>query len=88
MTREPPKPACSARAQRRAALALAGLGLWLGACVEEQRYVIENEAVALTAETPAAFVNEDDDEIFIVTRDFTLPVTRCLPLSAKRRSHW
>jgi hypothetical protein len=43
--------------------------------VEEQRYAIENEAVALTEDTPVAFVNEDDDEIFIVTREFTLPVT-------------
>jgi hypothetical protein len=75
MIRASRKPACSARARSLARLALTGLVPWLGACVEEQRYVIENEAVALTAETPAAFVNEDDDEIFIVTRDFTLPVT-------------
>jgi hypothetical protein len=47
-----------------------------GACVlEEQRYVIESEAVALTADTAPAFVTEDDDEIFIVTRDFELPIT-------------
>jgi hypothetical protein len=46
------------------------------ACVlEEQRYVIENESVALTVDTPPAFVTEDDDEIFIVTRDFELPIT-------------
>lgn len=44
------------------------------ACVlEEQRYVIENQAVALTDATPPAFMN-DDDEIFIVTRDFELPI--------------
>ena len=61
------------RAPRRPAL-LALLPL-LPACVQEQRYAIENQAVALTADTPAAAVNEDDDPIFIVTRDFTLPVT-------------
>jgi len=47
----------------------------LGACVEEQRYAVENEAVALTADTEPAFINDDDDEIFIVTRDFELQVT-------------
>jgi hypothetical protein len=46
-----------------------------GCLLEEQRYVVENEAVALTATTPAAFVTEEDDEIFIVTRDFELPIT-------------
>jgi hypothetical protein len=66
MTRAPRTSAC---------LALLGLGLGLTACVEEQRYAIENESVALTAETAPAFVNEDDDEVFIVTREFTLPVT-------------
>ncbi|HEX6240721.1 MAG TPA: hypothetical protein VFZ61_07505 [Polyangiales bacterium] len=53
----------------------AALTLGLPACVEEQRYAIENESVAMTEDTPVAFVNEDDDEIFIVTRDFALPVT-------------
>jgi hypothetical protein len=43
--------------------------------LEEQRYVIESEAVALTEGTPPAFVTEDDEEIFIVTRDFELPIT-------------
>jgi hypothetical protein len=53
------------------------LGLCLAsACVlEEERYVVESQAVALTAATPAAFVTEDDDEIFIVTRDFEFPIT-------------
>ena len=47
------------------------------ACVlEEQRYAIENEAVALTEDTAPAFVTEDDEQIFIVTRDFELPITR------------
>lgn len=44
-------------------------------CVEEQRYAIEHEAVALTADAEPAFVNEDDEEIFIVTRDFELQIT-------------
>ena len=50
-------------------------GLLQPACVQEQRYAIANEAVALTADAEPAFVNEDDDEIFIVTRDFELQIT-------------
>lgn len=54
------------------------LGLMLclaSACVlEEQRYVIENESVALTDTTAPAFVTDEDEEIFIVTRDFELPI--------------
>jgi hypothetical protein len=47
----------------------------LASCVlEEQRYVIESEAVALTADTAPAFVN-GDEELFIVTRAFELPIT-------------
>lgn len=49
--------------------------LWCGACVQEQRYAIENQAVALTADTAPAAVNADDDPIFIVARDFELPIT-------------
>jgi hypothetical protein len=49
--------------------------LLLGACVQEQRYAIENEAVALTADTAPAAVNDDDDPIFIVTREFELPIS-------------
>jgi hypothetical protein len=61
---------------KRRALRASWLLCLASACVlEEQRYVIENEAVALTADTPPAFVTDDDDEIFIVTRDFELPIT-------------
>ncbi len=53
------------------------LGGLEGSCVlEEQRYVVENEAVALTADTPAAFVDEDDNEFFVVQRHFGLPISR------------
>jgi hypothetical protein len=63
--------------KQRLGLALAaGLTAWLSGCIEEQRYAIENESVALTEATPPAFVTEDDDEIFIVTRAFELPITR------------
>jgi hypothetical protein len=52
------------------------LAPWLlVACVQEQRYAIENQAVALTADAQPAAVDEDDDPIFIVTRDFELPIT-------------
>jgi hypothetical protein len=45
------------------------------ACVlEEQRYVVENEAVALTASTPAAFEDEDGNQFFVVERRFGLPL--------------
>lgn len=46
-----------------------------GGCVEEQRYAIENQSVALTENTAPAFVTDDDDEIFIVTRAFELPIS-------------
>jgi hypothetical protein len=61
--------------------ACARFGVRLGACLlascvlTEQRYAVENEAVALTADTAPAFVTEDDDEIFIVNREFELPIT-------------
>ena len=51
------------------------LSVALGACVEEQRYIVENQEVALTSDTAPAFVTQDDDEIFIVTRDFEFPIT-------------
>jgi hypothetical protein len=62
--------------KQRVALAALALATGLSACIEEQRYVVENESVALTADTPPAFVTENDDEIFIVTRAFELPITR------------
>jgi hypothetical protein len=46
-----------------------------GACVEEQRYVVENAAFAMTADAEPAFVNDDDDELFIVTRTFGFPIS-------------
>jgi hypothetical protein len=47
------------------------------ACVlEEQRYAIENESVALTADTPPAFFDDDDNPFFVVQRRFGLPITR------------
>lgn len=46
----------------------------LTACVQEQRYAIENGAVALTEDAEPAFVNDDEDEIFIVTREFDLQI--------------
>lgn len=56
-------------------LLLLSLCAFAGACVEEQRYAIENQSVALTADTAPAFVTDDDEEIFIVTRAFELPIT-------------
>jgi hypothetical protein len=47
----------------------------LAACVEEQRYAVENQAVALTADAEPAFIDENDNEIFIVTREFELQIT-------------
>ncbi len=47
----------------------------LSACgIEEQRYVIENEAVALTKDTAPAFVDEDDNALYLVERRFEFPV--------------
>lgn len=53
----------------------------LAACVEEQRYAVENEAVALTADAEPAFIDDDDNEIFIVTRNFALQISP--PAAAK-----
>lgn len=55
-------------------LPLCALAALVG-CVQEQRYAVENEAVALTADAEPAFINEDDEEIFIVSRDLTLQIT-------------
>ena len=49
----------------------------LAACgIEEQRYVIENEAVALTENTAPAFVDEDDNALYLVERRFEFPIER------------
>lgn len=58
----------------RMALSVVPLVLTSG-CLEEQRYVIENEAVALTEDTPIAFVDEDDNEFYAVERRFELPIS-------------
>jgi hypothetical protein len=53
---------------------LAALVALIG-CVEEQRYVVENRAFALTPDAPAAFTSEDGDELFIVTAPYTFPIS-------------
>lgn len=62
------------RALARPVLAALAAACLVSACIEEQRYVIENQAVALTADVAPAFITEDDDPIFIVTRDFEFPI--------------
>jgi hypothetical protein len=47
----------------------------LGGCVEEQRYVVENRAFALTPDTAPAFTSEQGDELFIVTSPHSFPVS-------------
>ncbi len=47
----------------------------VAACgIEEQRYVVENEAIALTENTAPAFVDEDDNELYLVERRFEFPI--------------
>ncbi len=49
--------------------------LSLLACgIEEQRYVIENEAVALTRATAPAFVDDDGNGFYMVERRFEFPI--------------
>jgi hypothetical protein len=62
----------AAHALRHASVLLAALAC---ACVEEQRYVVENAAFAMSADTEPAFVNDDDDELFIITRTFSFPIS-------------
>ena len=47
----------------------------LGGCLEEQRYVVENQALAITSTTPVAFVDDDDNPFWVVERAFELPIT-------------
>jgi len=55
----------------RASLLL--FSLW--ACgIEEQRYVVENEAVALTRSTAPAFVDDDGNGFYVVERRFEFPI--------------
>jgi hypothetical protein len=51
------------------------VSLALTACLEEQRYVVENESVAITAQTPVAYVDDDDNPFYVVERTFTLPIS-------------
>jgi hypothetical protein len=50
-----------------AALALTG-------CLEEQRYAIERESVRLRANAEPAFVDDDDNAIFVAQRRFELQI--------------
>lgn len=43
-------------------------------CIEEQRYVVERERVRMPATAEAAFVDENDNAVFIVSRRFSLPL--------------
>src|SRR5687768_1107075 len=44
-------------------------------CLEEQRYVLQNEQLAVTADTPPAFVNEDDVPFWVVERSFSMAIS-------------
>jgi hypothetical protein len=49
----------------------------LCACVViEERYLVENEAVAMSSDVAPAFVNEDDEPIFVVDRRLEFPIRR------------
>jgi hypothetical protein len=47
----------------------------LSGCLEEQRYVVENKSLAITASTPVAFVDDDDNPFWVVERSFELPIS-------------
>ena len=46
----------------------------LVACVEEQRFLVENEAVALTTDATPVLVGDDDDAFFVVERRFAFSI--------------
>lgn len=55
----------------------------LGACTQNQRYVFDNEPIALTSDTAATVASDDeDDALFIVERRFELPI---VPLTDETR---
>ncbi len=43
-------------------------------CLEEQRYAVERERLALPPGATPAFVDDDDNPIFVVQRTFRLPI--------------
>lgn len=45
------------------------------ACVAEQRYIVENAAVAMSADAEPVFVNDDEDELYVVSRTLDFPIT-------------
>jgi hypothetical protein len=47
----------------------------LGGCLEEQRYVVENKDLAITADMPPAYTDDDDNPFWVVERTFTMPFT-------------
>jgi hypothetical protein len=54
--------------------------LWLllasGACIEEQRYVVQNEAIVLTVDSAPVAVDDDGEPtLFLVERRFEFPIT-------------
>jgi hypothetical protein len=62
--------------RRQAKLRTAACALALvGGCLEESRYHVVQEQVELTADTPPAYVTEDDEEVFRVDRAFALRIT-------------
>ena len=58
----------------RSLLLLGLVGLWSG-CLEEQRYVVENKQLAITAGTPPAYTDDDDNPFWVVERTDSLPIS-------------
>jgi hypothetical protein len=52
-----------------------GAATILPACVEETRYAIERKSVEMEADAEPAFVNENDDPVFVAQRRFGLQIT-------------
>jgi len=48
--------------------------LALFGCLEEQRYAVERETVSLSEDDAPAFVDENDDPVFVAQRNFTLQI--------------
>jgi hypothetical protein len=46
----------------------------LSACLEEQRYAVEREMIRLPADAAPAFVDENDDPVFVAARSFELQI--------------
>jgi len=55
-------------------------------CVQEQRYVVENGAFALSADAAPVFVDDEDNELYEVVKQFDFPISPPSDVALRRLS--